>query len=363
MTDRISKLPDEVLCHILSYLPTEEAVATSVLSKRWRPLWLSVSSLDFDDDRYLEGKELRSFSSFVNFVYAVILSRDYHQPIKNFSLTCKSDECPYSDVKVWLNAAIQHQVENLEIEFFNSEVPCTILGCTTLVVLKLREAYFDVFSSVGLPSLKTLHLNDVEFLNPQSLMDLLYGCPVLEDLEIHNIAFDDSLFEGKVTSFSKLVRAKVSYLRAFHIPVKAFSNVEFLTLDKCCDGNIPVFSNLIYLEVHSITWSLALAMLNHCPKLQTVDFNLISNDDHKVWQDPCFVPEYFGSHLRKCFLRGFSADECQMRFARYVMQNSTLLRTMIIRTQYDPNHQKKLAMITELASYSLSSAVCELLFK
>lgn len=32
--DRLSSLPDEVLAHILLFVPTKEAVATSVLSKR-----------------------------------------------------------------------------------------------------------------------------------------------------------------------------------------------------------------------------------------------------------------------------------------------------------------------------------------
>ncbi|KAK7251786.1 hypothetical protein RIF29_35305 [Crotalaria pallida] len=48
--DRISSLPDEVLCHILSFLPTKEAVATSAISKRWYPLWRSVTILDINDE-------------------------------------------------------------------------------------------------------------------------------------------------------------------------------------------------------------------------------------------------------------------------------------------------------------------------
>ncbi|XP_057427710.1 F-box/FBD/LRR-repeat protein At4g26340-like [Lotus japonicus] len=364
--DRISKLPDEVLCRILSFLPTEDAVATIVLSKRWRPLWPSVSTLDLVDDRYNHGKKSKSYSFFNKFVYAAILSRGWNQPIKNFKLVYDCHDGPDSDLKVWLNAAIQRQVENLEIELTDSQMPCSILRCTTLVILKLDSVTFDAFTSVYLPSLKTLHLFEVDLVKAQCLIDLLYGCPILEDLKTQ-IYFRDGSFEGKVKTLSKLVRADVFLDGHFIIPVKAFQNVEFLRIEEVCidegDVGIPVFPNLIHMELSfggSINGSVALDMLNHCPKLQTFVFEL--TDDDNFWLYPPLVPKCFSSHLRKCLLTKFTGLGCEMRFARYVMQNSTSLRTMTIDSNCQ-NQKKEVQMIKELASYPRSSSICELLFK
>ncbi|GKV15682.1 hypothetical protein SLEP1_g26447 [Rubroshorea leprosula] len=46
--DRISALPEGVICHILSFLPTKVAVQTSVLSTKWRKIYTLVSSIDLE---------------------------------------------------------------------------------------------------------------------------------------------------------------------------------------------------------------------------------------------------------------------------------------------------------------------------
>ncbi|PRQ57143.1 putative F-box domain-containing protein [Rosa chinensis] len=37
--DRISGLPDAILCHILSFFSIRQAVKTSILSHKWRNVW------------------------------------------------------------------------------------------------------------------------------------------------------------------------------------------------------------------------------------------------------------------------------------------------------------------------------------
>jgi len=50
--------PDEILTHILSFLPFKQAFGTSVLSKRWRPLCYSLSDLHIAVRRVHNSKDL-----------------------------------------------------------------------------------------------------------------------------------------------------------------------------------------------------------------------------------------------------------------------------------------------------------------
>ncbi|CAL9245836.1 unnamed protein product, partial [Arabidopsis halleri] len=84
--DLFSSLPDEILCHILSFLTTKEAALASVVSKRWRNQFALVPNLDIDDSVFLypeEGKREREeiLQSFMDFVYNV-LALQGDSPIK-----------------------------------------------------------------------------------------------------------------------------------------------------------------------------------------------------------------------------------------------------------------------------------------
>lgn len=46
--DLVSELPDDILHRLISYLSIDEALRTSILSKRWIHLWKNAMHLDFD---------------------------------------------------------------------------------------------------------------------------------------------------------------------------------------------------------------------------------------------------------------------------------------------------------------------------
>lgn len=61
--DRINGLSDDIICHILSFLPIKESALTSVLSKRWRKLFAFTPNLLIDHD--LEVSSGQSFGDFM----------------------------------------------------------------------------------------------------------------------------------------------------------------------------------------------------------------------------------------------------------------------------------------------------------
>jgi hypothetical protein len=74
--DRFVALDDDLLQHVLSFLPSRDAVRSAVLSRRWRHLWKSTPAVRVagNDDR---------FRLFVN---SLLLHRDSASPLRSFEI-------------------------------------------------------------------------------------------------------------------------------------------------------------------------------------------------------------------------------------------------------------------------------------
>ncbi|XP_058770621.1 F-box/FBD/LRR-repeat protein At3g52680-like [Vicia villosa] len=339
--DRLSALPDPILCHILSFLPTKHSAATSILSKRCNSLWLSVFTLDF----------VAKNSSDTETFDRVILLRDIKVPIQTLRLKCNfrfnvsDDLIPHgcNHISSLISAATQRGLETLELDMQLSPVglvldlASNIFNFKTLTVLKLRQVTIQNGDLTGInTSLKTLHLDDVFFRCNTDIINFLLSFPTLEELQT-DVKIIDQV--EKVIPQKLLIKClpnlkKASICESETIPFFLLSKALILNIKltffmiKLTCSQVPTFHNLTQIELFfkydcKRNWKWMLQMLQHCPKLQHL---IIENN----WLEPDVVPECLSSQLRTCLIRNCRGRTCELQFAEYVMRNSKVLRTMTI---------------------------------
>ncbi|XP_074305351.1 F-box protein At4g22280-like [Silene latifolia] len=189
--DKISNLPDELLGHILSFLPTRFAVSTSILSTRWRYLFTLTTCLSFEDCGIEEEYNRTDFTEvaprFKEFVDKFL---ELHQvsPIKKFSLLCRSTY-KNSDLNQWVSHALKKGVQELHYELANRIdcMPDGFFTCETLVNLKMIDRgcnKIEIPLSTSLPKLKILHLGSIKFNDLNFMERLLSRCECLQKLTL-----------------------------------------------------------------------------------------------------------------------------------------------------------------------------------
>ncbi|OMO74046.1 hypothetical protein COLO4_26739 [Corchorus olitorius] len=255
--DRLSGLPDSILCHILSFLPTKYAVRSSVLSTRWRYLSTLVHNLDF------QGKNSHAF---INFVDRVLFLHDAAVSIQKFHLNIYPDQRNlYENVCArricgWITYALNRLVQQLDINMWllgPIHNPATLFTSKTLVKLKLVVDFLvlTIPTKVWFPSLKIIFLEQVQFLDNDSVRRLISGCPVLEELVIYSdwnnvqelyisnsslktmtIGTNGNGFDGFdsefVVSIVVVDAPSLVYFKLSGIPVKSFSFLNPMSLVK-----------------------------------------------------------------------------------------------------------------------------------
>ncbi|GKV49121.1 hypothetical protein SLEP1_g55886 [Rubroshorea leprosula] len=190
-TDFISKLPVEILITILSFLGMEEAIRTSVLSRRWRDMWTYTRRLSFDDaqlvyDRFPTERVEAKFVHWVNH----ILESHQGTNIDEFEVCFNVNEGDSkSDIDGWIAFSLRKRVKRLYVDF------TTFHKISQQGKYKLTTEFLSIYN---LDSLTVLYLNSVE-VTGKVVEYILSHCPFLEVL---NVTDSNSLLHLKVLGSS-----------------------------------------------------------------------------------------------------------------------------------------------------------------
>jgi hypothetical protein len=153
--DRISALPDDLLCDVLSRLPVKDGACTAALSPRWRGLWRSTPLVLDLGDRHLLSGPADDWSSLPAAVSRVLAS--HPGPFRWVNLSCSfTDNQEEEAMANWLSILADKGVESLVLLSrtgpLDVALPASILGCSSLRRLYLGAWYFPDTSSLAVPA-------------------------------------------------------------------------------------------------------------------------------------------------------------------------------------------------------------------
>ncbi|XP_030472311.2 F-box/LRR-repeat protein At3g26922-like [Syzygium oleosum] len=257
--DAIADLPESVLLHILSFLPTRDAVRT-VMVPRFRYLWTCTRHLSFDHCAYHNCKEEDPHFSiderFVNFTDHVLTLHenptiDSFRLNLNYAAQLYHDDPRYDDdatretrssnkIGTWIRFAVRRKVKFLDLNFLGCTrefpynlymLPRFVLRCSCLVELKLTSCEVWTGGRVQLRSLRKLFMKQID-LTDLKMANILSGCPLLKELSLEDC---DGLQEPKfcrVPSIEELNLKECGDLEKLDL---ARSDIKHLTIDSVGD--------------------------------------------------------------------------------------------------------------------------------
>ncbi|GJN38471.1 hypothetical protein PR202_gb27514 [Eleusine coracana subsp. coracana] len=201
--DRVSDLPDALLGKIISSLPVKDAARTTVLSRRWRPIWRSTPLVLVDNHllpagsdeipRHLERADSTAVAAAVSRILAVHLG-----PFPFVRLVCGYMDDDRSQLARWLQHLAVKGVQELDLVNrpwpfrLDEHLPATIFSMAALTRLYLGFWRFpDTVSlprGAAFPCLRELGFCNVS-LEPRDIDFVLARSPALETFHMQGHLF------------------------------------------------------------------------------------------------------------------------------------------------------------------------------
>jgi hypothetical protein len=232
--DRISDLPDALLHHVLSLLPVDQAVQTSVLARRWRHLWKGMPALR------LVGPKTRfgTAQDLDRFVNRLIAARG-HLPL----VSCEVEEAyltwddytgepeepePNLYFDSWIQYALACKVQVLKVD---------VVGCGWELIVPLISQH-----------LRNLDVHHVYW--EKDSVDFS-SCPVLEELKIEKCGL--WVRSMSFPSLKRLFLTECNFPVDHRVSISTPAVVSLRLLQ--CGGKTPLLESMPFLGTASIALS------------------------------------------------------------------------------------------------------------
>ncbi|XP_050218133.1 putative F-box/LRR-repeat protein At3g18150 [Mercurialis annua] len=308
--DRISELPDAIIIHILSLLAsTKLCVKTCVLSKRWHHLWTFVPNIIFDehDFPYILFDERRHhiMERVVNKTLALRSS----SKLNNFSIQISDIQDMYPSFESWLQLAVERAVESLTLDFIHNGhsstgylLPQFLYSNSHIRILTTEVCEFVPDGRISWSALKELSIRQAT-LTDEVIQNILYGTPLLEDLELnfcHGIKLLDLSLKPKLKNL-------VVNVQVLHVNDSRYYHFELKIVGP-------------YVETLKLSWSrdnFKCKLMNMSSLVKaTLDIDFLDDDD--------YIEEWYPNMVKELVENVLPAEQLQL--TNYCTQALSTLR-------------------------------------
>ncbi|XP_022715084.1 putative F-box protein At5g40050 isoform X1 [Durio zibethinus] len=221
--DYISQLPEHIIHHIISFLRCKkDAARTSILSKRWRDMWVSFSNLVFDQRKFhgqvrrletLSEEQIQKIKNVEMFRNYVDNTLQRHVELKDRSIqkfvlhmTHYNSELTTCMDK-WIDLALKYNIKELELHvpgYLHGcyRLPQCVFAANTITALRVYGCKLRPCNNLKLSNLQKVCLGKL-YVNEWMIENLIRSCPLLEDFRL---IYPIGLKTFKVPNLPKLKR-------------------------------------------------------------------------------------------------------------------------------------------------------------
>ncbi|KAG6416944.1 hypothetical protein SASPL_124385 [Salvia splendens] len=392
--DRVSDLPNDILHHVISFLPIKSAAQTSVLSRRWRELWYSFPDLDFTTAyspphidsacRDAERRVRLHVARCAGYADQILSLLEKHSDVRVLRFRAS---LTFSRLSALIRHAVRHNVQELDIEvstcdYFN--FPRSVIGSSTLRSLRLKSCHpgfrlpplqimkdgfrslsvlslsrlilcdqphlTNLFTNSSFPLLKKLHLEacfDLRHLRIESpaLEDLsLENCYQLQDLEIRVQKLKKLRVRSCFDAYSVSSRVEIEApdLRIMFWSYNAVTEEcilhDLTHLQEAFVGFYLLPEDLSASKIISV-WNFLSGMSN-CHSL-TLESQCIEEWNKDLWQSPSSGEERhwesqaqslssFLHHLKVVKIHGFSECANDVSIVKFLLKHGKVLQQVFL---------------------------------
>ncbi|CAH1416824.1 unnamed protein product [Lactuca virosa] len=362
--DRISTLPQDTIEKILTIIPIQDALRTSILSKKWRHCWKGMPKLVFDDkylNRSSNSKKIKKYK-FVNAIFHVLLL--HNGPILEFSISINIDTEIYDEIdQIILHLSKSKKIkkfifkswsnDNIELFFFKRhKLPSVFFSLQGLEHIHLTHCVIELpLTSDGFIMLRSLCLCDVN-ITKKTLLQLLTNCPLL--LKFILIGHQNYSPGNKCTFLElseRLPLVQVLQISKYYMEQPD----DAVGMEKLPNSLVHLrilFLDVCFLEQNGLSY--ALSVVSSSPNLEKIKMELGLNGQLWVGQtckDLLDHQDYSGlhlDHLKELEITSFHYCPPEMAFVKFIMAKSPVLQKARIELYSSVSVDEEVKMLRDL---------------